>query len=80
MLALQFNFQSQTTKEPVVAVLGDSAFGFSGMELETIARYSLPITFIIINNAGIGRGIDESSWRDAANNATLECGSVLFLL
>ncbi len=40
----------------VVAVEGDSAFGFSGMEVEVACRYSLPITFIIINNNGIGGG------------------------
>jgi 2-hydroxyacyl-CoA lyase 1 len=43
----------------VVAVEGDSAFGFSGMEVETACRYQLPITFIIINNNGIGGGVDE---------------------
>jgi 2-hydroxyacyl-CoA lyase 1 len=37
----------------VVAVLGDSAFGFSAMELETAARYALPIIVIIINNNGL---------------------------
>lgn len=36
----------------VVCVEGDSAFGFSGMELETIYRYNLPIVVIIINNNG----------------------------
>ncbi len=43
----------------VVAVEGDSAFGFSGMEVETACRYALPITFIVINNNGIGGGLDE---------------------
>lgn len=43
----------------VVAVEGDSAFGFSGMEVETACRYRLPITFIILNNNGIGGGVDE---------------------
>ncbi|MCA9844940.1 MAG: oxalyl-CoA decarboxylase [Dehalococcoidia bacterium] len=43
----------------VVCVEGDSAFGFSGMEVETACRYNLPITFIIINNNGIGGGPDE---------------------
>lgn len=38
---------------------GDSAFGFSGMELETAARYKLPITFIIVNNNGIYQGLEE---------------------
>src|SRR3981189_1664483 len=41
---------------PVVAVEGDSAFGFSGMELETICRYKLPIVVIILNNGGVYRG------------------------
>lgn len=42
--------------KPVVAIEGDSAFGFSGMELETIARYNLPVTVIIMNNGGIYKG------------------------
>ncbi|MBI2766664.1 MAG: oxalyl-CoA decarboxylase [Chloroflexi bacterium] len=42
----------------VVCVEGDSAFGFSGMEFETAIRYGLNITFIIINNNGIGGGPD----------------------
>ncbi|MFE7118689.1 oxalyl-CoA decarboxylase [Streptomyces sp. NPDC057654] len=43
---------------PVVAVEGDSAFGFSGMELETICRYKLPIVTVILNNGGVYRGDD----------------------
>ncbi|MDT5012654.1 MAG: oxalyl-CoA decarboxylase [Mycobacterium sp.] len=41
---------------PVVAIEGDSAFGFSGMELETICRYQLPIVVVILNNGGVYRG------------------------
>jgi oxalyl-CoA decarboxylase len=48
------------TDKPVVAICGDSAFGFSGMEIETITRYNLPVTVIIMNNGGIYRG-DEAS-------------------
>jgi 2-hydroxyacyl-CoA lyase 1 len=44
---------------PVVSVSGDSAFGFSGMELETICRYGLPITTIVLNNGGIGGGFED---------------------
>jgi len=44
------------TGKPVVAICGDSAFGFSGMEFETITRYNLPVTVIIMNNGGIYRG------------------------
>jgi len=40
----------------VIDIEGDSAFGFSGMEVETACRYKLPITFIIINNNGVGGG------------------------
>src|SRR5450756_1741102 len=43
---------------PVVAIEGDSAFGFSGMELETVCRYQLPITTVIFNNNGIYKGCD----------------------
>jgi oxalyl-CoA decarboxylase len=44
------------TGQPVVAIEGDSAFGFSGMEFETICRYGLPITVVILNNGGVYRG------------------------
>ncbi len=47
-----------TSGQPVVAIEGDSAFGFSGMELETICRYELPVTTIIFNNNGVYRGTD----------------------
>jgi oxalyl-CoA decarboxylase len=47
-----------TSGLPVVAIEGDSAFGFSGMELETICRYELPVTTIIFNNNGVYRGTD----------------------
>ena len=35
-----------------------SAFGFSGMEVETICRYKLPVCVVIFNNDGIYRGTD----------------------
>ncbi|MDL2356218.1 MAG: oxalyl-CoA decarboxylase [Pseudomonadota bacterium] len=47
-----------TSGKPVVAIEGDSAFGFSGMELETICRYDLPIVTIIFNNNGVYKGTD----------------------
>jgi len=49
------------TGKPVLAVEGDSAFGFSGMEVETICRYNLPICIVIFNNDGIYRGTDANS-------------------
>ena len=46
------------TGKPVLAVEGDSTFGFSGMEVETICRYKLPVCVVIFNNDGIYRGTD----------------------
>jgi oxalyl-CoA decarboxylase len=46
------------TGKPVLAIEGDSAFGFSGMEIETICRYQLPVCIVIFNNDGIYRGTD----------------------
>jgi len=46
------------TGRPVLAIEGDSAFGFSGMEIETICRYNLPVCVVIFNNDGIYRGTD----------------------
>ncbi|MFI6493683.1 oxalyl-CoA decarboxylase [Streptomyces sp. NPDC050564] len=56
---------------PVVAVEGDSAFGFSGMELETICRYKLPVVTIIMNNGGVYRGDDVNPLDDAPSPTTL---------
>jgi oxalyl-CoA decarboxylase len=49
------------TGKPVLAVEGDSAFGFSGMEVETICRYNLPVCVVIFNNNGIYRGTDSNA-------------------
>jgi oxalyl-CoA decarboxylase len=46
------------TGKPVLAIEGDSAFGFSGMEIETICRYQLPVCVVVFNNDGIYRGTD----------------------
>jgi len=44
--------------EQVIAIEGDSAFGFSGMEVETICRYNLPVCVVVFNNNGVYRGTD----------------------
>jgi oxalyl-CoA decarboxylase len=46
------------TGKPVIAVEGDSAFGFSAMEVETICRYHLPVCVVVFNNNGVYRGTD----------------------
>src|SRR5499427_6135690 len=55
------------TKQPVIAIEGDSAFGFSGMEVETICRYDLPVCIVIMNNNGVYKGTDQDpTGRDPA--------------
>jgi oxalyl-CoA decarboxylase len=54
------------TGKPVVAIEGDSAFGFSGMEIETICRYRLPVTVVILNNGGVYRGDEVTTGGDPA--------------
>ena len=49
------------TGKPVLAVEGDSAFGFSDMEIETICRYNLPVCVVVFNNNGIYRGTDANA-------------------
>jgi 2-hydroxyacyl-CoA lyase 1 len=58
--------QALYPKKKVVMVVGDSAFGFSAMELETAARYNMPLKVIIINNNGISRGTEEITKEDNA--------------
>jgi oxalyl-CoA decarboxylase len=55
------------TKQQVIAIEGDSAFGFSGMEVETICRYNLPVCIVIMNNNGVYKGTDQDpTGRDPA--------------
>src|SRR5690349_8448843 len=55
------------TKQQVIAVEGDSAFGFSGMEVETICRYNLPVCVVVMNNNGVYKGTDrDPTGRDPA--------------
>jgi 2-hydroxyacyl-CoA lyase 1 len=42
--------------KPIISVSGDSAIGFSGMEMETVCRYNLPVKIVVFNNGGIGPG------------------------
>jgi oxalyl-CoA decarboxylase len=60
--------------KPVVAIEGDSAFGFCGMEIETICRYHLPIVTVVFNNGGIYRGddVNRSGGADPAPTALMK--------
>lgn len=52
------------TGQRVVAIEGDSAFGFSGMDFSTICRFKLPVTVVIFNNGGIYNGIGVNMGKD----------------
>ncbi len=53
-----------STGKSVVAIEGDSAFGFSGMEFSTICRFRLPVTVVIFNNGGIYNGVGRNLSKD----------------
>lgn len=59
--------QYEPTKK-VICVEGDSAFGFSGMEIETMVRYKLPIVIIIVNNSGIYSGVEKELFEEVQNS------------
>src|SRR5688572_32031375 len=62
-----------TTEQPVIAIEGDSAFGFSGMEVETICRYNLPVCVVVMNNNGVYKGTDvDPNGRDPAHTVFLK--------
>ncbi|MFQ3633129.1 SDR family NAD(P)-dependent oxidoreductase [Roseiflexus sp.] len=53
---------------PVVAIMGDGAFGLCGMEFDTAVRHHLPIVVVIANDEGWGETRDgqRRRWGDAA--------------
>lgn len=55
----------------VICVEGDSAFGFSGMEIETMVRYKLPIIIVVVNNSGIYGGFDAETFKDIREGGDL---------
>lgn len=55
----------------VICVEGDSAFGFSGMEIETMVRYKLPVIVVIVNNSGIYTGMDPEVFKDVQESGDI---------
>lgn len=56
--------RTKSLSKRVLCVEGDSAFGFSGMEVETMFRYKLPVIIIIVNNNGIYGGFDKEMFKE----------------
>uniref|UniRef100_A0A672I1A4 2-hydroxyacyl-CoA lyase n=1 Tax=Salarias fasciatus TaxID=181472 RepID=A0A672I1A4_SALFA len=63
--------KSANSGRRVVCVEGDSAFGFSGMEVETMCRYQLPVVIIVVNNNGIYSGMDPKTWKEMSQMGDL---------
>ena len=47
-------YQASVKGAPVVAVTGDAGMGYSGMEIETLAKYQLPAVVVVYNNNAWG--------------------------
>ncbi|EFN77971.1 2-hydroxyacyl-CoA lyase 1 [Harpegnathos saltator] len=60
--------KERAPRKRVICVEGDSAFGFSGMEIETMFRYKLPVIIIIVNNNGIYGGLDKETFRQVQSS------------
>ena len=61
-------------ERPIVSVSGDSALGFSGMEIETACRLNLPVKIVVLNNGGIGSGIEKFPENEALPPRVLTIG------
>uniref|UniRef100_A0A1A9ZYI5 2-hydroxyacyl-CoA lyase n=1 Tax=Glossina pallidipes TaxID=7398 RepID=A0A1A9ZYI5_GLOPL len=70
-IAAGFYCRNRCPQKRVICVEGDSAFGFSGMELETMVRYKLPIVVIIVNNNGIYGGFDHETFNNLRSDGDL---------
>ncbi|KAG7895657.1 hypothetical protein KL907_001721 [Ogataea polymorpha] len=59
-IGLAYAVTAKLTKgnKPLIVIQGDSAFGFSAMEIETLVRERLPCLIIVLNNSGIYNGVE----------------------
>ena len=55
---------STASPKKIVCIEGDSAFGFSMPEVETMARYSMDVLIFVLNNGGVyhGDSTDAAAW------------------
>lgn len=62
--------QASVKGSPIINITGDAGFGFTGMELETQAKYRIPVINIVYNN---------NSWGTWYSNRDLPRGAQLHL-
>ncbi|KAI7903227.1 thiamine pyrophosphate enzyme, N-terminal TPP binding domain-containing protein [Cokeromyces recurvatus] len=70
-IGAQVYYSAQENKKRVVSIVGDSAFGFSAMEIETAIRSCLPVVIIVINNNGIYHGLEDDDYQTSQKEGTL---------
>ena len=56
-----YNTESSAKQKKIVCLEGDSAFGFSLAEVETMCRYDMGILLFVVNNGGIYHGDSDES-------------------
>lgn len=67
-----------TGRKKIVAFEGDSAFGFSGLEIETMARYGMDCLIFVMNNGGVYHGDedDAEAWAQRQRNTVDASSSI----
>jgi 2-hydroxyacyl-CoA lyase 1 len=60
-----------SSRKKIVCLEGDSAFGFSMPEVETMARYNMDVLMFVINNGGVyhGDSDDSDEWLKLQQNS-----------
>uniref|UniRef100_A0A6P7H0V3 2-hydroxyacyl-CoA lyase n=1 Tax=Diabrotica virgifera virgifera TaxID=50390 RepID=A0A6P7H0V3_DIAVI len=71
-IAAAFYCRHNQPNKRVICVEGDSAFGFSGMEIETMVRYKLPVIIVIVNNSGIYSGMEATVLNEIRDSVGVE--------
>ncbi|XP_072394729.1 2-hydroxyacyl-CoA lyase 1 [Diabrotica undecimpunctata] len=71
-IAAAFYCRHNQPNKRVICVEGDSAFGFSGMEIETMVRYKLPVIIVVVNNSGIYSGMEATVLNEIRDSVGVE--------
>ncbi|OLY80394.1 2-hydroxyacyl-CoA lyase 1 [Smittium mucronatum] len=74
---IAYNPQPNPTSAPTIAVVGDSAFGFSAIDIETAVRNDLFLIFVVINNNGIYFGLDQPTFSKLNSNHSLPATALI---
>lgn len=66
-------------RKKIVAIEGDSAFGFSAMEVDTMARFQMDVLIFVMNNSGLYKGDTDSAekWRERQSATAVGTGKGL---